>query len=452
MQSDQKITPITVSYGDGQGPEIMEHVLTILQQAGARIAINSIDIGENFYKREHYSGIPDSAWKTITRHPIIFMAPSQKPKGDEYHEIVQTLCRSLELHTIAAPLSHLPHTPFLIGRNEDAFQQNSSYRLQTHALEEVRIFTDKQTQNLVNFALSTARIFNYDDIHTVTYHPAALSTHRLKEIAEHLLSAHEQINYYEHHGSLSQFLAQGHDPAILISQETGLANSLSMMQDVQRRGIGFLGEHYLLFKPAAHHASFEGQLHAAILMLLYLGQADIANIIHHAWLEVMEAHTTTSLAYADYTSFILEQLNTPQKHDIFYPKASLPIVDLPTTSSNVENKAENKQLIGVEITIDTAGDYDTTHELAKEIEHICSNTSLTLQRIATRGYAIWPSNEPYHFDANDYVTLRFLSNKNPKQTTPAAILEFLGLLQANDIHFTASRQLFIYDEHIGFSV
>jgi isocitrate/isopropylmalate dehydrogenase len=38
--------PITVAHGDGIGPEIMEASLHIIQEAGARIDLEVIEIGE----------------------------------------------------------------------------------------------------------------------------------------------------------------------------------------------------------------------------------------------------------------------------------------------------------------------------------------------------------------------------------------------------------------------
>ena len=42
-------TPITVAHGDGIGPEIMGATLHILQEAGARIEPEMIEIGEKVY-------------------------------------------------------------------------------------------------------------------------------------------------------------------------------------------------------------------------------------------------------------------------------------------------------------------------------------------------------------------------------------------------------------------
>ena len=44
-------TPITVAHGDGIGPEIMDATLQILKDAGARLEIETIEIGEKVYLR-----------------------------------------------------------------------------------------------------------------------------------------------------------------------------------------------------------------------------------------------------------------------------------------------------------------------------------------------------------------------------------------------------------------
>ena len=45
--------PITVAHGDGIGPEIMEATLHILKEAGARLDIETIEIGEKVHLYLH---------------------------------------------------------------------------------------------------------------------------------------------------------------------------------------------------------------------------------------------------------------------------------------------------------------------------------------------------------------------------------------------------------------
>jgi isocitrate/isopropylmalate dehydrogenase len=53
------LTPITVAHGDGIGPEIMAATLPILQESGARLAIEEIEIGEKEVFDEIASECPD---------------------------------------------------------------------------------------------------------------------------------------------------------------------------------------------------------------------------------------------------------------------------------------------------------------------------------------------------------------------------------------------------------
>ena len=48
--------PITVAHGDGIGPEIMAATLHILKEAGARLDIETIEIGEKVYLARKHGG------------------------------------------------------------------------------------------------------------------------------------------------------------------------------------------------------------------------------------------------------------------------------------------------------------------------------------------------------------------------------------------------------------
>ena len=75
-------TPITVAYGDGIGPEIMDATLSILHQAGAAIDIEPIEIGEKVYLRGNSAGIDPSAWESLRRTKVFLKAPITTPQGE----------------------------------------------------------------------------------------------------------------------------------------------------------------------------------------------------------------------------------------------------------------------------------------------------------------------------------------------------------------------------------
>ena len=69
VQINQKpqAAPITVAYGDGIGPEIMEATLRILSEARVPLQIETIEVGQKFYERGITTGIPPEAWESIRR-------------------------------------------------------------------------------------------------------------------------------------------------------------------------------------------------------------------------------------------------------------------------------------------------------------------------------------------------------------------------------------------------
>ncbi len=52
-------TPITVTYGDGIGPEIMDATLKVILAAGVGLDSQEIDIGERVYRFYSYG---DAMW------------------------------------------------------------------------------------------------------------------------------------------------------------------------------------------------------------------------------------------------------------------------------------------------------------------------------------------------------------------------------------------------------
>ncbi len=76
--------PITVAYGDGIGPEIMEATLDIIKTAGAHIDIEPIEVGEKVYLRGISAGIEPSAWESLRRTKVFLKAPITTPQGCRY--------------------------------------------------------------------------------------------------------------------------------------------------------------------------------------------------------------------------------------------------------------------------------------------------------------------------------------------------------------------------------
>jgi len=104
-------TAITVAYGDGIGPEIMAATLEILEEAGARIETEVIEIGEKVYKRGGITGIEPSAWESLRRTRVFLKAPITTPQGGGYKSLNVTTRKTLGLYANVRPCVSYP--PFV---------------------------------------------------------------------------------------------------------------------------------------------------------------------------------------------------------------------------------------------------------------------------------------------------------------------------------------------------
>src|SRR5260370_5692888 len=90
--------PITVAYGDGIGPEIMNATLHILKDAGAKLDIERIEIGAKVYLSGNTSGIDPSAWDSLRNTKVFLKAPITTPQGGGYKSRSEEHTSELQSH------------------------------------------------------------------------------------------------------------------------------------------------------------------------------------------------------------------------------------------------------------------------------------------------------------------------------------------------------------------
>src|SRR5438128_8494520 len=96
-------TPITVARGDGIGPEIMDATLHVLKEAGARITVEEIEVGEKVYLRGVNTGIEPDAWKSLQRTKVFLKAPITTPQGGGYKSLNVTTRKTLGQYANVRP-------------------------------------------------------------------------------------------------------------------------------------------------------------------------------------------------------------------------------------------------------------------------------------------------------------------------------------------------------------
>lgn len=88
---------ITVAFGDGFGPAVMESVLSILREAAANITVETIEIGKRIYDMDSDTGILPSAWKVLEKNRVLLKAPVLVPEDDKYRETGEVIRQHMDL-------------------------------------------------------------------------------------------------------------------------------------------------------------------------------------------------------------------------------------------------------------------------------------------------------------------------------------------------------------------
>ncbi|MBS1272513.1 MAG: Isocitrate dehydrogenase [NADP] [Candidatus Marinimicrobia bacterium] len=169
--------PITVAHGDGIGPEIMEAVLFILQEAGARLDIETIAVGKEVFEQGHASGIAPEAWESIKRTKILLKAPITPPQGGGYKSLNVTIRKSLNLFANVRPcVSYHPFVDTLhpnmdvviVRENEEDLYAAIEHRQTHEVMPCLKLITIPGSKRVIRYAFEFAKQNNRSRVTCLT--------------------------------------------------------------------------------------------------------------------------------------------------------------------------------------------------------------------------------------------------------------------------------------------
>lgn len=108
---NNEATCITVAYGDGIGPEIMETALLIMRESGAKLRFEAVEIGQRIYNMHGKYGIIPSAWETLRRNKILLKSPVIMPDNQEFIDVSAAIYEKLSLSTENLEISNMLTIP-----------------------------------------------------------------------------------------------------------------------------------------------------------------------------------------------------------------------------------------------------------------------------------------------------------------------------------------------------
>lgn len=318
---------ITIAYGDGIGPEIMESTIAILKEAGAQLSFETIEVGKNIYEKGFTSGLMPSAWESLNNSRVLLKAPITTPQGGGYKSLNVTMRKKLGLFANVRPVASLH--PFvatnfskmdlvIIRENEEDLYMGIEYRQSAQTYQCLKIVTREGCEKIVRFAFEYAiangrkkvTCFSKDNIMKMTdglFHkvfneiaaeyPSLQNDHYIIDIGTARLAAKPEI--FDVIVTMNLYGDIISDVAAEISGSVGLAGSAN------------IGKDYAMFE-AIHGSAPDiagkdianptGLLNAAVMMLVHIGQYSIAEKIRNAVYKTLEDGVHTADIYNSSTS------------------------------------------------------------------------------------------------------------------------------------------------------
>jgi isocitrate dehydrogenase len=306
-------TPITVAYGDGIGPEIMAATLQILQEAGAALEIETIEIGEKVYLRGNASGIEPSSWQSLLRTKVFLKAPITTPPGGDYKSLNVTTRKTLGQYANVRPC--VSYHPFVdtkhpnmdlvvVRENEEDLYAGVEYQLSPEMTSAIKLISRPGTEKIVRYAFEYARRHNrkkvtcftkdnilkmtdglfhkiYDEI--AAQYPDIQKEHWIVDIgAAKMADTPEAFDVIVMPNLFGDVLS---DVAAQIAGSLGLAGAANIGDNCSM----FEAIHGSAPRRAGQNlANPSGLLLGAVLMLVHIGQSEVAERVHNAWLRTME--------------------------------------------------------------------------------------------------------------------------------------------------------------------
>ncbi len=480
MRGAVEPAPIVVAPGDGIGPEIMGATLSILEAAGASLDLKPIRVGEAVYHAGHSSGIAPEAWDDIRERKIILKGPITTPQGGGVKSLNVTLRKTLGLFANVRPcIAYDPYIPVrhphldvvIVRENEEDLYAGIEHRQTDEVVQCLKLITRPGSEKIVRFAFEYARrrnrkkitCFVKDNIMKLTdglfrsvfeevaaEYPDLKADSMIVDIGmARLANAPELFDVVVLPNLYGDIVS---DIAAEISGSVGLAPSAN------------IGGKYAMFE-AIHGsapdiagqdvANPSGLLLSAVKMLAHLGQGDVAERIHNAWMVTIEDGVHTADLHRSGTSqrkvgtrgfaeAVVERLGEKPTHlrVISYASETMPSIE-PARRPRAE-----KALVGVDVFVHD-GDSDA-EELAGQLQE-AETEALRLVMITNRGVKVWPDGFPDTFHT-DHWRCRFQPEASGASVSHADVVTLLSRLGEKGIDFIKTEHLCTFDGQPGFSL
>lgn len=465
--------PITVAKGDGIGPEIMDATLHILFEAGAQIEPEYIDIGEKVYLSGNTAGISPEAWESLRRTKVFLKAPITTPQGGGYKSLNVTTRKTLGLYANVRPcVAYHPHIPtkhpgmnlVVVRENEEDLYAGIEHRQTPDVVQALKVISRPGSEKIIRYAFEYARnhgrkkvtCFSKDNIMKLTdglFHqifdevakeyPDLEAEHWIVDIG--MAKMADTPNDFDVIVMANLYGDIASDIAAQVAGSVGIAGSAN------------IGDHAAMFeaihgsaprRAGQNLANPSGLLHGAVMMLNHIGQHDVAERIHNAWMRTLEegiytydiAKDRPSVGTKEFAQAVAERLGQE-------PQELEPVrYTAPKKAEGAQKPVEvsrpeiQRDLKGVDVFL-----YDTKHtpeQLGKQLEQV-AGPEFKLEMISNRGILVYPGGFPETF-CSDQWWCRFMG-ADQANVSQEDIRALLGRIEAAGLEWVRLENLYEFD-------
>ncbi len=464
---------ITVAKGDGIGPEIMDATLRIILAAGAKIEIDEIEVGENVYLAGNTSGIAKESWDIIRKNKVFLKAPITTPQGGGYKSLNVTTRKFLGLYSNVRPCislhpfvktKHPDMDVVIIRENEEDLYAGIEHQQTDEVVQCLKLISRPGSEKIIRYAFEYARqygrkkvtCFTKDNIMKQTdglFHkifdeiaieyPEIENEHWIVDIGSAKLAdtpeAFDVIVLPNLYGDVLS------DVAAQIAGSVGLAGSANIGEECAM----FEAIHGSAPRRAGQNlANPSGLLQGAIMMLVHIGQNDVAEKVQNAWLKTIEdgIHTydifkekisKLKVGTKEFANAVIERIGQrpTQLKAVKYDRGS--VLKIPMY---VRKSPAKKELLGVDLFVHwNKTSPDELALILKKIEF----DSIKLSMITNRGIKVWPEGFEETF-CTDHWRCRF-KDANGKEFKKSDIIKLLTIAEENNIDVIKTENLYAFD-------
>ncbi|MGC8471179.1 MAG: NADP-dependent isocitrate dehydrogenase [Acidimicrobiales bacterium] len=472
-------TPITVAYGDGIGPEIMDATLRIITAGGAHLDVETIRIGEAVYAQGNTAGIDPEAWESLRRTQVFLKAPVTTPQGGGFKSLNVTVRKAFGLFANVRPCpSYFPFVAtkhpgmdvVIIRENEEDLYGGIEHRQTEDVTQCLKLITRPGTERVVRYAFEYARryrrakvtCFTKDNIMKMTdglFHrvfdevaseyPDLESEHWIVDIGAAKLAdtpeAFDVIVLPNLYGDILSDVAAQIAGSIGLAGSANIGSKVAMFEAIHGSAPRLAGQDV---------ANPSGLLLGAVQMLVHIGQGEAAERVHNAWLRAIEDGVHTEDIYnpavsrvkvgtAGFADAVIARLG--ERPQTLEP-ASYPAISERIAVTVSERRPERKELVGIDVFVESR---QPVEALAKSLEDVAEPLELVM--ITNRGQKVYPGGLAETFCV-DHWRCRF-QGRHPERPLPyEEVVALLGRLVTAGLPFIKSEGLFSFDGQAGFSL